>query len=74
MMAVIKENPVSYGKDPNALAVAVLYGACLAQGEKVSQVNLSQAANMSIVTLRKRLLDIRKVFPEIPNGPNAIKP
>jgi hypothetical protein len=29
---------------------------------------------MSIVTLRKRLLDIRKVFPEIPNGPNAIKP
>ena len=74
MMAVIKENPVSYGKDPNALAVAVLYGACLAQGEKVSQVNLSQAANMSIVTLRKRLLDVRKVFPEIPNGPNALKP
>jgi transcription initiation factor TFIIIB Brf1 subunit/transcription initiation factor TFIIB len=25
MMFVIKENPISYGKDPNALAVAVLY-------------------------------------------------
>ena len=25
MLTTIKENPVSHGKDPNALAVAVLY-------------------------------------------------
>jgi len=25
---------------------------------------------LSVVTLRKRLQDVRKVFPEVPNGPN----
>ena len=29
MLSIIKDNPVSYGKDPNALAVATLYAACL---------------------------------------------
>lgn len=72
MMHVVKENPVSYGKDPTALAVAVLYAACLEQGEKVSQVTLSSSAKMSIVTLRKRFLDIKKVFPSIPSGPNDV--
>ena len=42
MMSVIKENSVTYGKDPNAVAAAVLYGACLAQGEIVSQVQLAR--------------------------------
>ena len=58
------------GKDPNAVAAAVLYGACLAQGEKLHQVELAEAANLSVVTLRKRLQDVRNVFPEVPNGPN----
>ena len=31
---------MSYGKDPNALAVATLYAACLKEGEKVSQLKL----------------------------------
>ena len=70
MMSVIKENSISSGKDPNAVAAAVLYGACLAQGEKLYQVELAEAANLSVVTLRKRLQDVRKVFPEVPNGPN----
>ncbi|MGC1927424.1 MAG: hypothetical protein WA667_00490 [Candidatus Nitrosopolaris sp.] len=26
MLSIIKDNPVSFGKDPNALAVATLYG------------------------------------------------
>ncbi len=33
----------------------------LIQGEKISQGSIAEAANTSIVTLRKRLLDIRKV-------------
>ena len=70
MMSVIKENSISSGKDPNAVAAAVLYGACLAQGEKLHQVQLAEAVNLSVVTLRKRLQDVRKVFPEVPNGPN----
>ena len=70
MMSVIKENSTSSGKGPNAVAEAVLYGACFAQGEKLHQVQLAEAANLSVVTLRKRLQDVRKVFPEVPNGLN----
>lgn len=70
MLSAIKDNPISYGKAPNALAVAVLYGACLIQGERISQAGISEAGNTSIVSLRKRLLDVRKVFPEIPISPN----
>jgi len=72
MMAKLKDDAVSCGKDPKALAVAVLYGACLVKGDKVSQVNLSRAADLSIVTLRKRFQDVRTVFPEIPNGPKEV--
>jgi len=66
MLSAIKDNPITYGKAPNALAVAVLYGACLIQDERISQSSIAEAANISIVSLRKRLLDIRKVFPEVP--------
>ena len=70
MMSQIKDDPISFGKDPCAIAVAVLYGACLEKGEKTSQSKISLAGNVSVVTLRKRFLDIKKVFPQIPNGPN----
>ncbi|MGA8083764.1 MAG: hypothetical protein WB988_18075 [Candidatus Nitrosopolaris sp.] len=60
---IIKDNPVSYGKDPNALAVATLYAACLKEGEKVSQTQIAVAGNTSIVTLRKRFQDVRNLFP-----------
>jgi len=70
MMAQIKDDPISFGKDPCAIAVAVLYGACLDKGEKTSQSRISLSGNVSVVTLRKRFLDIKKIFPNIPNGPN----
>jgi transcription initiation factor TFIIB len=63
MLTTIKENPISHGKDPNALAVAVLYAACLKEGEKVSQAQIAVAGDTSIVTLRKRYQDVRKIFP-----------
>ena len=62
MLTTIKENPVSHGKDPNALAVAVLYAACLKEDEKVSQAQIAVAGDTSIVTLRKRFQDVRKIF------------
>jgi transcription initiation factor TFIIB len=70
MISQIKDDPISFGKDPCAIAVAVLYGACLDKGEKTSQSRISLAGNVSVVTLRKRFLDIKKIFPQIPNGPN----
>jgi transcription initiation factor TFIIB len=63
MLSTIKENPVSYGKDPNALAVATLYAACLKEGEKISQTQIAVAGETSIVTLRKRFQDVRSIFP-----------
>ena len=63
MLSIIKDNPVSYGKDPNALAVATLYAACLKEGEKVSQLQIATAGNTSIVTLRKRFQGVRNLFP-----------
>jgi transcription initiation factor TFIIB len=69
MMTILKDDAVSFGKDPNALAIAVLYGACLEKGEKISQSQITKAGNISIVTLRKRFLDVKKLFPHLPNGP-----
>jgi transcription initiation factor TFIIB len=63
MLATVKENPISFGKDPNALAVAVLYAACMKEGENVSQARIVVAGDSSIVTLRKRFADVKKVFP-----------
>ena len=62
MLTAIKENPISHGKDPNALAVAVLYAACLKEDEKVSQAQIAVAGDTSIVTLRKRFQDVKKIF------------
>src|ERR687884_20746 len=63
MLTSIKENPISHGKDPNALAVAVLYAACLKENEKVSQAQIAVAGDTSIVTLRKRYQDVKSIFP-----------
>jgi transcription initiation factor TFIIB len=58
---------MSYGKDPKALSVAVLYAACQKRGEKISQKTLAETGNTSLVTLRKRFLDVQKVIAAIPN-------
>jgi transcription initiation factor TFIIB len=69
MLDVVKRDPISDGKDPKALATAALYGACLKEEkDKVSQARIAKAGGISVVTLRKRVLDISKVFPEIHNG------
>ena len=68
MMSEIKEHPFSSGKDPTALSIAVLYAACLEQGENISQSHVAIAGEMSVVTLRKRFLDVKNIFPHIPNN------
>jgi hypothetical protein len=51
-------------KDPKTLATAALYGACLVQWEgNVNQARLAKAGGISILTLRKRVLDISELFP-----------
>jgi transcription initiation factor TFIIIB Brf1 subunit/transcription initiation factor TFIIB len=40
----------------------VLYAACLREGENVSQAQIAVSGDISIVTLRKRFQDVRKIF------------
>lgn len=65
MLSIVKDNPISHGKDPNALAVAILYAACLKEGEKVSQAQIAAAGDTSIVTLRKRFQDVGRYFHDL---------
>jgi transcription initiation factor TFIIB len=62
ILEMVKENFLSYGKDPNTVAAAVLYVACLKEGEKIIQSRIATAGNISIVTLRKRAIDVIKVI------------
>ncbi|MDR4510710.1 MAG: transcription initiation factor IIB [Nitrososphaeraceae archaeon] len=68
MMVKMKKYSVYEGKDPAALSTAILYAACLEQGENTRQSQIAEAGEISLVNLRKRFLDIKKVFPIIPNN------
>jgi transcription initiation factor TFIIB len=64
MLDEVKKNSISVGKDPKALASAVLYYACLTEqeGDKISQARIAKAGGVSIVTLRKRTSDVLEVL------------
>ena len=66
ILNIVKKDPISFGKDPKALATAALYGACL-KDEKgnISQARIAKAGGISVVTLRKRVADISNIFPGI---------
>jgi transcription initiation factor TFIIB len=64
MLDIVKKHAISYGKDPKALATAVLYAACIKENEpKVSQAKIAAAGSISVVTLRKRFSDILRLIP-----------
>jgi transcription initiation factor TFIIB len=66
MLSVAKKNMICHGKDPKAVAAAVLYACCLKRKEAdINQSKIAAAGSISIVTLRKRLADILKIFPEV---------
>ena len=67
MLDGVKKDSISYGKDPKALATAVLYRACISEENegdhhKITLGRLAKAGAISIVTLRKRASDVRKVL------------
>jgi transcription initiation factor TFIIB len=65
MLAKMTENHISIGKNPKALAVAVLYAACQTEcdgARTITQRYIALVGDTSIVTLRKRSADIQKVL------------
>lgn len=66
MLSIAKKNPICHGKEPKAVAATVLYACCLKKKEAyISQSKIAAAGNISVVTLRKRLADILKLFPDV---------
>jgi transcription initiation factor TFIIIB Brf1 subunit/transcription initiation factor TFIIB len=61
MLDEVKNDYISYGKDPKALATTVLYHVCIEENlGKTSQTKLAKAGDISVVTLRKRASDVLK--------------
>jgi len=62
MLNEVKNNPICHGKDPRAVAAAIVYASCLKRSEPhISQLRIAKAGDLSIVTLRKRFADILKI-------------
>lgn len=62
ILAKLKEERYSEGKNPVALAASAVYLACALNGENYTQRQISDAAGISIVTLRMRSESISKSF------------
>ena len=57
-----EKEEITAGKNPVAQAAASLYLACMLNGERLSQKKFSEAAEVSDVTVRSRVAQIRKVL------------
>lgn len=60
----VKESHIFLGKNPRAMAAAALYVACEFDGVHMPQAKLASATDVSIVSIRKRITDIRTVYRE----------
>ncbi len=61
-MVILKsaeERGISASKDPMGLAAAVLYAACILEGEDKTQKDLAEAAGITEVTIRNRYKGLR---------------
>jgi transcription initiation factor TFIIB len=59
LMDIVIENEISAGKDPMGLAATVIYLSCRETGEIKTKKQLADAADISDMTLRTRLRDLK---------------
>jgi transcription initiation factor TFIIB len=62
LLLTIQNERVFSGKNTLSIAAAVLYFMCRKRGLKISQARIAYAANINLITLRKRLLDVEKII------------
>ena len=55
----VQEHEGSAGKDPMALAATALYLSCVKNGEEKTQRQIAMAANVTEVTIRNRIKDLK---------------
>jgi transcription initiation factor TFIIB len=73
ILLTIRKNEIFSGKDPLSIAAAILYAVCRKNKEKVSQSKIAYSANINIITLRKRLAELKGVFADMGFPDNAIE-
>jgi transcription initiation factor TFIIB len=56
------ENKLIEGKDPQGMAAAAIYIACVLEGEKKTQKQIAEAAGVTEVTVRNRYKGLRNYF------------
>ena len=59
IMKDVTHNGLSAGKDPMGLAASILYLSCLNTGEHRTQLDISNAAGVTEVTVRNRFKDLK---------------
>ena len=57
--AIMREDPISTGKNPYAMAAAIIYCAGQDTNTPVYQQSIANTANLSVVTIRHRIIDVR---------------
>lgn len=60
ILSEAKKRGISAGKDPTALAAAALYVACVLEGEKKTQKEIAEVANVTEVTVRNRYKGLKE--------------
>ena len=66
ILLAIQNESIFSGKNSLSLAAAILYIICRKHRQKISQAKIASAANINIMTLRKRLLEVRTVIMNTP--------
>lgn len=64
-MEEIVKTEISAGKNPMALAAAVLYISCLRNNENMTQKDIAEAAGVTEVTIRNRFKDVKACLFEL---------
>jgi transcription initiation factor TFIIB len=59
LMNDVVNSGLSAGKDPMGLAATVVYASCVRTGEKKSQIDIANAADITEVTIRNRFKDLK---------------
>ena len=60
LMNIVTEIEISAGKDPMGLAATVIYASCIRTGEIKTQKDIANAADITDMTLRTRLKDLKR--------------
>ena len=60
ILSMVKQKEISAGKNPMGLAASVLYLSCIMNHEKIKQAKIAHAAGVTTVTIRNRIVNLKR--------------